>query len=180
MTIQNTGYGAGTSDFGIPNLLRLFVGEAEPESDIPPRKVSIVETNIDDMNPEFYDSVFAGLFEAGALDVFLSPIQMKKNRPAVLLSAICPSELTDEIARIILTSTTSFGVRISSAERRCLDRRWETVSTPYGDIRVKVGILAGDEITASPEYEDCRKAAQTHNTPVRKVYDSAISTYRTT
>ncbi|HEY3297314.1 MAG TPA: nickel insertion protein, partial [Armatimonadota bacterium] len=139
--------------------------------------VSVVETNIDDMNPEFYDSVFTKLFGAGALDVFLSPIQMKKNRPATLLSAICPIERTDDVAAVVLSETSSFGVRISPAERRCLDRKWETAATPYGDIRVKVGSIKGQEITASPEYDDCRTAADAHKVPVRKVYEAAIRAF---
>ncbi len=172
MKVQSVGYGAGKSDFPFPNTLRVFVGEVE--APLPGDRVSIVETNIDDMNPEFYDSVFEKLFKAGALDVYLTPIQMKKNRPATLLSAICPPEKVDDLSRIVLSNTTSFGVRISHAVRRCLDRRWETVSTKYGDIRVKIGILDGEAVTASPEYEDCRKTAEAHNVPVRLVYEEAI------
>lgn len=180
MTVESTGYGAGTSDFGIPNLLRIFIGEAAAENALPAsHKVSVIETNIDDMNPEFYDSAFAKLFSAGALDVYMTPIYMKKSRPATLLSAICPVEKTDEIARIVLTETSSFGVRISTAERRCLDRKWKTVSTQFGDIPVKVGSLADSEITASPEYEDCKKAAEAHSIPVRRVYEAALAKYRT-
>lgn len=174
MTLQKTGYGAGKKDFGVPNVLRVLIGESVVKSQaIPSHKVSILETNIDDMNPEFYDLLFEKLFKAGALDVYISPVQMKKNRPASLLCVICPPDKTDLAAQIILKNTTSFGVRISSAERRCLDRTWKTVSTEYGEIRIKVGMLDGETITASPEYEDCKAAALTHNVPVRKVYDAA-------
>lgn len=178
MTLQKTGYGAGKKDFGIPNVLRVLIGEsAERSQSIPSHKVSILETNIDDMNPEFYDSLFEKLFKAGTLDVYISPVQMKKNRPASLLCAICPPDKVDQAAEIILRNTTSFGVRISSAERRCLDRSWETVSTAYGNIRIKVGMLNGETITASPEYEDCKTAAQKHNIPLKKAYEAALHEY---
>ncbi|MHB1001220.1 MAG: nickel pincer cofactor biosynthesis protein LarC [Armatimonadota bacterium] len=179
MAVQSTGYGAGKKDFGLPNVLRVFIGEStDKKSMMPSHKVAIVETNIDDMNPEFYDSVMEKLFKAGALDVYTSPIQMKKNRPATLLSAIGPVEKTDAMAGVILTETTSFGVRISFAERRCLDRKWETVTTEYGDIRMKIGMLQDQPNTVSPEYEDCKKAAEVCDVPVRTVYESAVRAYK--
>lgn len=178
MTLQKTGYGAGKKDFGIPNVLRLLIGESvEKSQTIPSHKVGILETNIDDMNPEFYDSLFEKLFKAGALDVYISPVQMKKNRPASLLCAISSPDKVDILAEIILRNTTSFGVRISSAERRCLDRTWETVSTSYGEIRLKVGMLNGETITASPEYEDCKTAAQNHDIPLKIAYEAALLIY---
>ena len=173
MKVESVGYGAGKSDFPFPNTLRVFVGEMEA-AQLPGDKVSIIETNIDDMNPEFYDSVFEKLFNAGALDVYLAPIQMKKNRPATLLSVICPPEMVDDLSRIVLANTTSFGARISHATRRCLNRKWETVSTKFGDIRVKIGLMDGEPVTASPEYEDCKKAAEAHGLPVKQVYNEAI------
>ena len=185
MTLQATAYGAGKTEFPFPNVLRLMIGEYCSPSDMsdlsdlsdPDRlqtRVAIVETNIDDMNPEFYDLVFERLFKAGALDVYLTPIYMKKNRPANLLTAICPIEKKDDISQVILAETTTFGVRISIASRRCLERKWETVSTRYGDIRIKVGLMGGKEITASPEYEDCKRAAEAHDVPVRTVYQEAL------
>ena len=179
MTLQATGYGAGKTEFPFPNVLRLMIGEPCSQSDVSDRdklqtRVAIVETNIDDMNPEFYDLVFERLFKAGALDVYLTPIYMKKNRPANLLTAICPVETKDEVSQVILTETTTFGVRISMASRRCLERKWETVSTRYGEIRIKIGLMGDKEITASPEYEDCKKAAEAHNVPVRTVYQEAL------
>ena len=179
MTLQATGYGAGKTEFPFPNVLRLMIGEPCSQSDVSDRdklqtRVAIVETNIDDMNPEFYDLVFERLFKAGALDVYLTPIYMKKNRPANLLTAICPVETKDEVSQVILTETTTFGVRISMASRRCLERKWETVSTRYGDIRIKVGLMGDKQITASPEYEDCKRAAEAHNVPVRTVYQEAL------
>jgi pyridinium-3,5-bisthiocarboxylic acid mononucleotide nickel chelatase len=178
MSIETIGYGAGKSKFDIPNVLRVLIGQASTEDAPPPSsRVAIVEANIDDMNPEFYDTAFEKLLKVGALDVYIIPIHMKKNRPAALLSAICPVELTDDIARTMLSETTSFGVRISLAERRCLDRKWQTISTKYGDIRMKIGMLHGRPITVSPEYDDCRKAAEAHGVPVRLVYAAAIAAY---
>ena len=172
--IQSIGYGAGKSEFPFPNVLRIMVGDSAPDA---AAGVSIVETNIDDMNPELYDSVFERLFKTGALDVYLTPIYMKKNRPATLLSVICPVEKTDEIVRAVLEETTTFGVRISTAGRRCLERKWETVSTKYGDIRMKIGLLDGKPITTSPEYEDCKKAAEIHAVPVRQVYEETLASH---
>jgi len=174
MTLQATAYGAGKTEFPFPNVLRLMIGESDG---LYHERVAIVETNIDDMNPEFYDTVFERLFKAGALDVYLTPIYMKKNRPANLLTAICPIEKKDDISQVILTETTTFGVRISIASRRCLERRWETVTTRFGDIRIKIGLMGDKQITASPEYEDCRKAAEAHDVPVRTVYQEALRSF---
>ncbi|MBP6964299.1 MAG: nickel pincer cofactor biosynthesis protein LarC [Armatimonadetes bacterium] len=175
MRIETIGYGAGKRESDPPNVLRILVGDSE-EAEHPAPRVSIVETNIDDMNPELYEPTSERLFQAGALDVYLTPIQMKKGRPAVLLTAVCPIGRTDEVANAVLSETTSFGVRISAATRKCLDRRWETVTTPYGEIRVKVGRI-GDLETASPEYEDCRTAAASHGVPTRLVYDLSLAAY---
>lgn len=178
MSVQAIGCGAGKTEFPFPNVLRILVGEASAEAALPATdRVSVVETNIDDMNPEFYDLIFDRLFKAGALDVYLTPVYMKKNRPATLLSVVCPIERTDDIAHTILAETTTFGVRISRAYRRCLERRWETVTTSFGEVRMKVGFIQGTQIAASPEYEDCRKAAEAHGVPVRQVYEEAVARY---
>jgi uncharacterized protein (TIGR00299 family) protein len=177
MTVQAVGYGAGKSEFPFPNVLRVLVGESA-DADLPSvERVSVVETNIDDMNPEFYEPVFDKLFAAGALDVYLTPVHMKKTRPGTLLSAICPVGRTNDIAEIILSETTTFGVRISTASRRCLERKWETVRTKYGDVRIKLGFMGDRLVSASPEYEDCKKAAESHGVPIRRVYDAAIAAY---
>lgn len=177
MSVESVGYGAGKTNFPFPNVLRVMIGESADDHPAN-EKVSIVETNIDDMNPEFYDSVFDRLFKAGALDVYTIPIMMKKNRPAILLSTVCPVEKVHHISEVILTETSTFGVRITTADRRCLDRKWHTVSTRYGDIRIKVGLLDGREIVASPEYEDCRKGADTHGVSVQTVYKEALLVYQ--
>lgn len=178
MSIQSIGYGAGKAEFQFPNVLRVLIGNTSQEALSPTDYVSIIETNIDDMNPEFYELIFERLFQAGALDVFLTPIIMKKSRPGTLLSAICPTDRKDIVAQVMLAETTTFGIRISDAKRRCLNRKWETATTRFGDIRIKVGMIDDTEIVASPEYEDCRKAAEAHSVPVRQVYDEAIAAYR--
>ena len=177
MTIESIGYGAGKSDFGIPNVLRVMIGEesvASPGSGC----VTVIETNIDDLNPEFYETAMERLFAAGALDVYMSSIQMKKNRPGTLLSVICDSELAESIAAVVLAETSTFGVRISRWERICLDRRWEEVVTEFGAVRIKIGQRNGREIQASPEYEDCKRAATEHGVAIRRVYESALTLYR--
>lgn len=176
MRVQNTGYGAGNTEFPFPNLLRVFVGETD--SSVPFHKVSIVETNIDDMNPEFYNSAMEKLFLAGALDVFTTPICMKKNRPGALLTVICPEEKAGAVSEVVLRETTSFGVRVTSGERRCLDRRWVDVKTEFGTVKVKAGSLRGEDLTISPEYEDCKKAAEIAGVPVRRVYEEAAAAFK--
>jgi len=178
MTVECIGYGAGKSAFGIPNALRIMIGEAHA-APAPSQSVSVIETNIDDLNPQFYETAMERLFAAGALDVFFSPIQMKKNRPGTLLSVICDPAKEEALAAIVLAETSTLGVRISRWERICLARHWEEISTEFGPIRIKIGERDGREITASPEYEDCRRAAMKHKAPVRQVYESAAALYRT-
>jgi len=178
MTVETIGYGAGKSDFGIPNVLRVMVGE-ESVSVPATRSVTVIETNIDDLNPQFYETAMERLFAAGALDVFLTPIQMKKNRPGTLLSVICEPVEAESLAAIVLAETSTLGVRMSRWERVCLDRRWEEIVTEFGTIRIKIGERDGKTITASPEYEDCKRAAAEHDVAIRQVYESAMVQYRT-
>ncbi len=178
MRVERIGYGAGKSAFTIPNALRVMIGQ---ETDAPQSAaaVTVVETNIDDLNPQFYETAMEKLFAAGALDVFLTPIQMKKSRPGTLLSVLCDPAATEQIAGVILAETSTLGVRVSRRERICLERRWEEVVTEFGKVRIKIGERAGRAITASPEYEDCKRAAAAHGVPLRQVYESAAATYRT-
>lgn len=176
MTVESIGYGAGKSDFGIPNALRVMLGREAARSES--QGVTVIETNIDDLNPQFYETAMERLFAAGALDVFLTPIQMKKNRPGTLLSVICDPDLADALATVVLSETSTFGVRISRWERMCLDRRWEEVVTEFGVIRVKIGERDGRVITASPEYEDCKRAAIEQGAPIRRVHEAAQTAYR--
>jgi pyridinium-3,5-bisthiocarboxylic acid mononucleotide nickel chelatase len=175
MKIERIGYGAGKTDFGRMNALRVMIGEQfAGESDC----VTVIETNIDDLNPEFYESVMEKLFAAGAFDVFLTPIQMKKSRPAVILSTICSPPNGQEIATIILRETSAFGVRMSQKERICLKRRTEQVTTEFGAIKVKIGEMNDQIMSVSPEYNDCKKAASEHNVPIKMVYDAVKAASR--
>jgi uncharacterized protein (TIGR00299 family) protein len=177
MSIASIGYGAGTRRTQEPNILRMYVGETADcgvlaaECEAP--RVVVLETNIDDMNPELYGYVMERLFEAGALDVFLTPIQMKKNRPATLLSVIAQPDKTATLAGIILAETTSLGVRFQEVNRVCLDREVKQVRTRFGGISVKIGRLAGRVVTVAPEYEACQRAAKKYQVQLKMVYDEA-------
>ncbi len=178
MTVRTAGYGAGKKQFGTrPNLLRVVVGDAVESAFTGAAEVAVLETNLDDLSPQFYESLTERLFEEGALDVFLAPIQMKKGRPATLLTVLCPPERADAIAERVFRETTTLGIRYTTMRRLCLDREWSTVETAYGRIRVKVGKWRGEETTASPEYEDVKAAALAHNVPVKTVYQAALSAF---
>ncbi len=174
MTVKTVAYGAGQKEFpGVPNLLRLIVGEAR-ESDLLTEELVLVETNLDDMNPELQPALLAALFEAGALDAWLTPIQMKKGRPALLITALTAPDRAEAVAEALLRHSTSFGLRLSRCERRCLPREMRQVETPWGAVSIKVGFLGGKVITASPEYEDCARLAETHGVPIKQVYAAAL------
>jgi pyridinium-3,5-bisthiocarboxylic acid mononucleotide nickel chelatase len=176
MTVEKLGYGAGKRDHGFANVLRVMLGE-QSEPRMASEMVTVIETIIDDLNPQIYDSVMEHLFTAGALDVYMSPIQMKKNRPGTLLSVLCSSDKVRELIEIVLSETSTLGVRLRQMERVCLNRRWEKVETPFGPVRIKIGELDGRIINGSPEYEDCKRAAESHHMPVKQVYDSAVAAF---
>jgi len=181
MTLQATGFGAGQRDMPYPNLLRLVLGESHeapaaaggPAAAYQVERLQLLETNIDDMNPEILGYVSQRLFEAGALDVWLTPIYMKKGRPATLLTVLCQLERADRLIELILLETTSLGVRRQEVERLCLPRAMEQVETPWGPVRVKVAHLPDGQRKAAPEYEDCRALALAHGVPLREVYEAA-------
>ncbi|MEJ5309456.1 MAG: nickel pincer cofactor biosynthesis protein LarC [Anaerolineae bacterium] len=258
MTLQTLGYGAGSRDLPIPNVIRVLIGEATPTlkphmphhhphphehdhdhehnhehphkhehdhahphehehehahdyphthdhehphahphehdhphdhthstipqspstgyglpSTLPITTLSVLETNIDDLNPEIYEYVMGKLFEAGALDVFLSPIQMKKNRPATLLRVLCRPDDVPTMTAILFTETTTLGVREQTVTRHALPRVIEHVDTPYGPVHVKVAELPDGTTKRAPEYEDCRRLAEEHGIPLREVYRAA-------
>jgi pyridinium-3,5-bisthiocarboxylic acid mononucleotide nickel chelatase len=191
MTVMATGLGAGTKDFPIANLVRLFVGEAvegprfsrPPEHSIAgmgpaearPLQMVLLEANLDDMSGEFFGYAMDKLFAAGAVDVWATPIFMKKNRPAMMLSALAHADQADAVGEAILMHTTSFGVRRQMVQRDCLDREHVTVATPYGPIRVKVGKRDGRVLTAAPEYEDCAAAANQAGVSLKDVYAAALA-----
>jgi uncharacterized protein (TIGR00299 family) protein len=168
MRVERVAHGAGGRDpEGWPNVLRMWVGESV-EPALP--AMLLIETNIDDMNPEITGYVHEKLFEAGAADVWVQPIQMKKNRPAILLSVICAPEREDAIARIILRETSTLGVRVTPVRRHEAQRESFTFESSLGPAAVKVKRLPGETPRAAPEYEACRKLAETHDLPLAEVY----------
>jgi len=167
MTLSEIGYGAGTREGHTrPNLLRVLIGEtgAPCETDT----VVVLETSLDDASPELIGHCLERLLAEAALDAFATPIQMKKSRPGVMLTVLCEPHRADALERILFAETTTFGVRRHGATRTKMRRRHETVTTPFGEIRMKVG-EHGEIRTASPEFEDCRAAAGRHGVPLREV-----------
>jgi uncharacterized protein (TIGR00299 family) protein len=178
MCVEKIGYGAGSRDLEkTPNVLRAMVGEITSTIRSKSEEVDtigVIETNIDDMNPQLFGDVMERLLAAGALDVFLTPVQMKKNRPGTLLTVLCGPDDVDRMTDLLLTQTTSFGVRIHEAQRRKLARELVTVNTRFGEIEVKIGRLGGRIISRTPEYESCKQAAAKADVAVREVYEEAV------
>ena len=159
MKILKVGYGAGSREIaGRPNLLRAIIAERQTEGDAD--VVTVIETNIDEMNPQIYEHLMERLFEAGALEVYMTPVIMKKSRPACVLTILADPTAADALSGIIFEETPTFGIRSYPAERRKLERKIVEVKTKYGNIKVKTGFFKGVLKTYSPEYEDCRKAAR--------------------
>ena len=183
MRLDRIGYGAGTRDLEQrPNLLRLCLGEKTSDTGLKTThhhtetdSVDIIETNVDDMSPEITGYVTTQLFEHGALDVFLAPVYMKKGRPATQITVLCPMTHRDSLIELLLTETTTFGVRLSSADRIKLRRDFVQVETQWGTIQAKRGYLNGTLIKTVPEYEDCKRLAEQNNIPLRQVYAEALS-----
>lgn len=178
MKLGPVGYGAGTRVTKGPNLLRLILGERtggagkagvgeEIEQQV------LLETNIDDSTPEQLAFLAERLLDEGAADVWMTPVVMKKSRPGVVLSVLCPVEEVEGSLDLIFTESSTFGVRVGNVERHCIERRIEKVVTRYGTIQVKIGVWKKRVITISPEYEDCRSAALEHGVPIAVVYDAA-------
>ncbi len=178
LEVISTGYGAGSRDFWVPNLLRAVLGQEQEETlrglACPVDSVVEIEANLDDMNPEFYDYIFESLFKHGALDVFLVPIQMKKNRPAVILRVLCREEDQAQMVRIVFRETSTIGVRVKQWQRFCLERKIVSVQTEYGEIRVKKALMEGEEVNLAPEYADCKRQAELYRVPLKQVYNAAL------
>ncbi|MFN3649266.1 MAG: nickel pincer cofactor biosynthesis protein LarC [Armatimonadota bacterium] len=173
-TIREVGYGAGTKDFPFPNLLRVLVGETESA----PREalaVTLLETNIDDQSPQLFEGALQSLFQAGAIDAWITPIVMKKGRPAHLLSVLAPPDRVESVTQVLFRETSTLGVRRSEWQRECLEREWVEVETAFGSVRVKVGKERGAVRNAHPEYEDCRKRAEEAGVAVKLVHAAAAA-----
>jgi uncharacterized protein (TIGR00299 family) protein len=169
MKVYQTGYGAGARDLSIPNVLRVFIGEIEEEE--PCERIAVLETNIDDMNPEFYPHISERLFEAGALDVYTTPVIMKKSRPGVQLTVLSPPGSEQALLGVIFSETTTAGVRIRMQERVTLERHTQIIQTAFGPVSVKVLERGGRVFTVAPEYEECRAVASGRGIPLKQVYD---------
>jgi len=168
MEIKSIGYGMGKKKMEMPNVLRVVIGNEKNMHDL-----CIIETNIDDMNPEIYPHVIEKLLKAGAMDAFIIPVIMKKGRMGVLLKAISPREKIRKIEEIIFRETSTFGVRYTGIERHVMERKIIKVDTAYGKIGVKIGYYNGKPTSISPEYEDCKKVAEEKNLPLKEVYEEA-------
>lgn len=171
MKVRKIGYGAGKDDLPHPNLLRLLIGEEESLGK--EEKVMVVETNIDDMNPQFYDYLMERLFSTQVQEVFLTPILMKKNRPATLLTVICSKEKLPQITDFLIRETTTLGLRWREEERRCAERKILTLQTRYGTIRFKMASWDGKVVNLSPEYDDCKRLALTKKVSLKEVFEEA-------
>ena len=170
LSIEKTAYGIGHRELKIPNVLRTYWGKLEDKSEFISAEAVMVECNIDDMNPENYPYIMDALFEAGAQDVFMIPIIMKKSRPAVQLNVLCDTTDKNKVEQILLKETTSLGLRYSYVTKSMLERKSRTVETSYGPIRVKEGLFKGKVIKYKPEHDDCVRIAGEAGVPLREVY----------
>jgi uncharacterized protein (TIGR00299 family) protein len=180
MKIQKSGYGAGTRDFpGHPNVVRLTVGEANAEfaANVSQETISVLEANLDDLNPQVFGYVMDRLLEEGALDAFGMPVQMKKNRPGMLLTVLCRGEDASKLTQLLFTETTTLGVRRRDERRQALARKWVTVDTRWGKVRMKVASMNGTVTNYAPEYEDCRRIAAENHVPLKSVMQEAAQKY---
>jgi pyridinium-3,5-bisthiocarboxylic acid mononucleotide nickel chelatase len=176
MTVGHIGYGAGTADPGIPNLLRVAIGEARDDTgDYDVEQTVLIETNIDDMNPQLYDYLIGLLLNKGALDVFLTPVQMKKNRPGTLLSVICLPDAVGKFSDILMKETTTIGLRWRVENRIKARRLVKEIDTSHGPIHIKLSKNNGQIINLTPEYEDCKRVALEKNIPLKNILDDVRS-----
>jgi hypothetical protein len=176
MKISKIGYGAGARSFDdTPNVLRVLIGDADAAA--PSHTVVVIEAEIDDMNPQIFGVVMDKLLSAGALDVFYTPIQMKKNRPGTLLSVIAPPPAREKLTATIFRETTTIGVRYREMARECLERETQTVTTPFGQVRFKVASRDGEVLNASPEFDDCVRLADASGRSVKEIQAAATKAW---
>jgi uncharacterized protein (TIGR00299 family) protein len=176
MSVSAIGYGAGTIDLeGQPNVMRLMIGEAaQKDISLTDETIRVLEANLDDMNPQIYGYFLEKALAAGALDVFATPVQMKKNRPGFLITVLCAPQDETKFQEMLFAETTTLGVRSTVAQRRILPREWVKVSTQFGEVRIKVARVNGHIRQASPEFDDCRKLAAEKNVPLQQILDEAM------
>ena len=173
MRIVKTGYGAGSKDIGVPNLLRVITGEPLDFPADAEELACLISTNIDDMNPEFYDYVMERLFGVGAQDVWLTPIQMKKTRPGTTINVLCSPNDATALKRVLLEETSTFGLRTSNVMKKAIERELVEVETPWGKVGVKVGREGGHITSISPEFSDCARIAGEQGIPIKEVFRKA-------
>jgi pyridinium-3,5-bisthiocarboxylic acid mononucleotide nickel chelatase len=172
MSVTSIGYGAGTLEPAIPNLLRVVIGETEDESaDYETEQAAVLETNIDDMNPQIYDYLIQKILKMGAMDVFLTCVQMKKNRPGTLLTLVCSLDKVKSFSDFLLKETTTIGLRWRVENRLKAFRKIETLETKFGPVRIKIAESSGEVINISPEYDDCKKIALENEIPLKLVLE---------
>jgi uncharacterized protein (TIGR00299 family) protein len=180
MKIEKSGYGAGSREFqGFPNVVRLTLGESASTlaAKTACETVTVLEANLDDLNPQVFGYVMDRLLEEGALDAFGVPVQMKKSRPGTLLTVLCKPEDADRLTQLIFAESTTLGVRRREEIRQTLARRWENVRTPWGEVRIKVASMNGTVTNYAPEYEDCRRIATEHRVPLKTVMQEATRAF---
>ena len=179
MSVSSIGYGAGALDLeGQPNVVRIMVGEAA-EKVVPgfDEEIAVIEANFDDMNPQIYGYFMEKALAAGALDVYTTPVQMKKNRPGTLLTLLCRPAETNALMSLVFAETTTLGARTYRAQRRTLPRETVKVQTRFGDVQVKLARVNGIIRHVAPEYEDCRKLATEKNVPLQQVISEALRSF---
>jgi len=181
MKVEKSGYGAGSRDFpDHPNVLRLTIGDAAGAATTLADRVMVLEANLDDLSPQVLAYAMEQLLTAGALDVFSTPVQMKKGRAGALLTVLCKCEDADQLTKIVFAETTTLGVRRRDEQRQVLARRWESVQTNWGPVRIKIATMNGNISNYAPEYEDCRVLAESHHVPLKTVIEDAMRQYKAT
>lgn len=180
MKVQKIGYGAGTRDIsGHANVVRVSIGESQSElaTNASQEIITVLEANLDDLNPQVFGYVMDRLLQEGALDVFGIPLQMKKNRPGMLLTVLARTQDAPKLTEIIFSETTTLGVRRRDESRQALARKWITVTTKWGDVRLKIASMNGTVTNYAPEYDDCRRIAAEHRVPLKDVMQEAVQHY---
>jgi pyridinium-3,5-bisthiocarboxylic acid mononucleotide nickel chelatase len=179
MRVENIGYGAGSHDpKRFPNVVRLSLGEADEGHSSSADIVVVMETAVDDLNPQVLGDFTERALQAGALDVMCSSVQMKKNRLATLITVLCDRAHVQNLQQLLFRETSTLGIRIREDRRTCLARKFIPVQTEWGEIKIKIGLLNGIEVNAAPEYEDCRRCAEEYSVPLKVVMQTALAIYQ--